>query len=190
MKNDLHTVFFSFFQIGLLSFGGGMAAMPLIQTQVVSYHKWLSLEEFTDLVTITEMTPGPIAVNASTFVGIRMGGFSGALAATAGCILPSCIIVFFLSKLYFRYGNLSIVQGILSGLRPAIVALIASAGVSIFCLAVFGSDGFAQSLSDVNIIGILLFAEAFVLLRKWHWNPIGIMLFCGLAGGVLYGCLG
>ena len=86
-------LFWSFFQIGMFSIGGGMAAMPLIQNQVVDLHQWLSLTEFTDLITIAEMTPGPIAINAATFVGIKVAGFSGAIIATIGCIFPSCVIV-------------------------------------------------------------------------------------------------
>ena len=86
-------LFWSFFQVGLFSIGGGMAAMPLIQNQVVDIHGWLTLTEFTDLITIAEMTPGPIAINSATFVGIKVIGIQGAIVATLGCILPSCIIV-------------------------------------------------------------------------------------------------
>lgn len=86
-------LFWSFLQIGMFSFGGGYAAMPLIQEQVVNQNGWLSVAEFTDLVTISQMTPGPIAVNSATFVGIKIAGLPGALAATLGCILPSCVIV-------------------------------------------------------------------------------------------------
>ena len=86
-------LFLSFLQIGLFSFGGGYAAMPLIQDQVVTRYGWLSMAEFTDLITISQMTPGPIAVNSATFVGIRIAGIPGALVATFGCILPSCILV-------------------------------------------------------------------------------------------------
>ena len=86
-------LFLSFLQIGLFSFGGGYAAMPLIQDQVVSQHGWLTMTEFTDLITISQMTPGPIAVNAATFVGSKIAGVPGSVSATCGCILPSCIIV-------------------------------------------------------------------------------------------------
>lgn len=85
-------LFFSFLQIGLFSFGGGYAAMPLIQGQVVTLHGWLTISEFTDLITISQMTPGPIAVNSATFVGMKIAGIPGAMVATAGCILPSCIL--------------------------------------------------------------------------------------------------
>ena len=172
-------LFLSFFQIGLLSFGGGMAAMPLIQAQVVDRHGWLTMAEFTDLITISEMTPGPIAVNSSTFVGTRIGGTLGAFVATFGCILPSCLIVSLLAWLYFRYQNLSYIQGTLKGLRPAIVAPIASAALPILTLALQGADG-------INWVGALLFLAAFLVLRKWKPDPIYVMLGCGVLGGVLY----
>ena len=172
-------LFLSFFQIGLFSFGGGMAAMPLIQAQVVDRHGWLTMAEFTDLITISEMTPGPIAVNSSTFVGTRIGGTLGAFVATFGCILPSCLIVSLLAWLYFRYQNLSYIQGTLKGLRPAIVALIASAGLSILTLALQGANG-------INWLGALLFLAAFLVLRKWKPDPIYVMLGCGVLGGILY----
>ena len=179
-------LFLSFFQIGLLSFGGGMAAIPLIQAQVVTKHGWLSLTEFTDLVTISEMTPGPIAVNSATFVGTRIAGIPGALVATAGCILPSCIIVSLLAWLYFRYRNLSYIQGCLKGLRPAIVALIGSAGLSILILALWGDGGMVLDPAAVNWIGAGLFLAAFFVLRRWKPDPILVMLGCGVIGGILY----
>ena len=106
-------LFLSFLQIGLFSFGGGYAAMPLIQDQVVTRYGWLSMAEFTDLITISQMTPGPIAVNSATFVGIRIAGIPGALVATFGCILPSCILVTAIARLYLKYRNMSVLQGVL-----------------------------------------------------------------------------
>lgn len=97
-------LFLSFLQIGAFSFGGGYAAMPLIQNQVVDLHHWLNLSEFTDLVTISQMTPGPIAINSATFVGTRIAGAPGALAATVGCVLPSCILVTLLARIYLNTG--------------------------------------------------------------------------------------
>ena len=96
-------LFLSFFQIGLFSFGGGYAAMPLIQGQIVKIHGWMTMSEFTDLITISQMTPGPIAVNSATFVGLRVAGYVGAVVATLGCILPSCIIVTVIVRLYLRF---------------------------------------------------------------------------------------
>ena len=130
-------LFWSFFQIGALSFGGGYAAMPLIQAQIVDLHGWLSMTEFTDLITISQMTPGPIAVNSATFVGTKIAGIPGALVSTAGCVLPSCILVTLLARLYLRYRNLTVLQDILGSLRPAVVAMIASSGVLILVQALW-----------------------------------------------------
>lgn len=106
-------LFLSFFQIGLFSFGGGYAAMSLIQKQVVDAHGWLSMKEFADVITISQMTPGPIGVNSATFVGTRIGGLPGAITATMGVVCPSCIIVLILAFIYYKYRGLSTVQGIL-----------------------------------------------------------------------------
>lgn len=106
-------LFLSFFQISLFSFGGGYAALPLIQGQVVNVHHWLSMTEFTDLITISQMTPGPIAINAATFVGMKLTGMPGAVVATLGYITPSCIIVTIIAKLYLKYREMDMLQGIL-----------------------------------------------------------------------------
>ena len=172
-------LFFSFLQIGLFSIGGGYAAMPLIQAQAVEKYAWLSMNEFTDLITIAEMTPGPIAVNSATFVGIRVAGFPGALIATFGCILPSLFIVSLLAFIYYRYKSLPMLHSILASLRPAVVALIASAGISILLQVVFGGQAFM--LQSINWIGIILFLLAFLALRKLKWNPILVMVLCGVA---------
>ncbi len=159
-------LFWSFFQIGLFSIGGGYAAMPLIQHQVVELHPWLTLEQFSDIITISQMTPGPIAINSATFVGLQLGGLPGALVATAGCVLPSCIIVLTLAYVYYRYRGLSMVQGVLAGLRPAVVAMIASAGVTLVNLSFFGADALPAGLADVDLIAVLLFAAALFVLRR------------------------
>lgn len=182
-------LFLSFVQIGLFSIGGGMAAIPLIQYQVVELHQWLTLTEFTDLITIAEMTPGPIAINSSTFVGIKIAGFPGAIVATVGCILPSCIIVSLLAWFYFKYKELTIIQGILSGLRPAIAALIASAGLSILALAVGAEKvetGYTINPGLANIASVLIFATALFILRKWKPNPFYVMLGSGIIGAVIH----
>lgn len=173
-------LFLSFLQVGMFSIGGGYAAMPLIQSQVVAGHGWLSMSEFTDLITIAEMTPGPIAVNSATFVGIRIAGIPGAVIATFGCILPSLFIVSLLAYIYYKYKNVSALQSVLSGLRPAVVALIASAGLSILGIVLF--DGNAVKLANVDWLGAGIFLAAFIILRKLKWNPILVMSLCGVAG--------
>ena len=132
-------LFWSFFIVGLFSFGGGYAAMPFIQEQVVDLNGWLTFNEFVDVVTISQMTPGPIGINAATFVGMKVSGIPGAVMATVGFVTPSCIIVLTLAYLYYKYRELSTVKGILKGLRPAVVAMIAIAGISILQMALLGS---------------------------------------------------
>ena len=170
-------LFWSFIQIGLFSFGGGYAAMPLIQGQVVTTHGWLSMAEFTDLITISQMTPGPIAVNSATFVGLKIAGVSGAIVATLGCILPSCIIVTILAKLYLKYRKLDMLQGILHSLRPAVVAMIASSGVLILITAFWGNE--QTTLLDTKWVMVGIFMFALLLLRKTKINPISVMIMAG-----------
>lgn len=172
-------LFLSFLQIGLFSFGGGYAAMPLIQGQVVTAHGWLSMSEFTDLITISQMTPGPIAVNSATFVGIKIAGIPGALIATLGCILPSCIIVTVIAKLYLRYRELDMLQGILNSLRPAVVAMIASAGISILITAFWESSA-SIALAGTKWSLVVIFAICVVLLQKVKMNPVWVMVAAGV----------
>ncbi len=180
-------LFWSFFLVGLLSFGGGYASLPLIQEQVIEIHSWLTPTEFMDVLTISQMTPGPIAINASTFVGTKIGGLPGAIIATVGCVTPSCIIVLILAILYYRFKGLTLVQGIIKGLRPAVVALIATSGLSIMLTAFFGKENFNFSLSDLNFIAVGLFAVSLFLLKKFKLNPIYVMLIAGAVGVVIYG---
>ena len=172
-------LFISFLQIGMFSFGGGYAAMPLIQGQVVTLHQWLSMEEFTDLITISQMTPGPIAVNSATFVGIKIAGIPGAVVATFGCILPSCVIVTLLAKLYLKYRNMGMLQGILGSLRPAVGAMIASAGIAILITAFLGGRA-SVSLPDTNWSLVVIFVISMVLLQKFKKNPIFVMVLAGV----------
>lgn len=171
-------LFLSFLQIGAFSFGGGYAAMPLIQNEVVTAHGWLSMAEFTDLITISQMTPGPIAVNSATFVGIRVAGVLGAIVATIGCILPSCIIVSIIAWLYMKYRKLDSLQGVLTTLRPAVVAMIATAGVAILVTAFWG--GAAIGLSTLKISAVVIFGICLFLLMKTKTNPIAVMVLAGV----------
>lgn len=179
-------LFLVFMQVGALSIGGGYASIPIIQSRVVEQYGWLSLGDFTDLITIAEMTPGPIAINSATFVGTQVGGLAGAVVATLGCVLPSAIIVSLLAFVYFRFRSLDIVQYILTVLRPAIVALIASAGLGILLLSVWGADGFTTDINAINIVSVIIFAFSMYLLRKFKLNPIAVMSGAGALGAVFY----
>ena len=171
-------LFLSFLQIGLFSVGGGYAAMPLIQAQVVEANGWLTMKEFSDLVVIAEMTPGPIAINAATFVGTGTAGPLGAVAATLGCIFPSLFIVSLLSHIYRKYKNMGVLKSVLSTLRPAVTALIASAGLLILLQVVFSDR--ARTVGNMDLLGLGLFAAAFFLMRKTKFSPILVMVLCGV----------
>ena len=174
-------LFLAFLQIGAFSFGGGYAAMPLIQAQVVTNHAWITTSDFTDLVTIAEMTPGPIAVNAATFVGNQVAGIPGALAATLGVVLPSCLFVTALAWLYQKYRSPTLMQGILQSLRPAVVAMIFGAGLTILLPTLFASGTVSFLAGNFQIRAALLFIAALICLRVWKLNPILVMVGCGCA---------
>lgn len=186
-------LFLRFCQVGLFSIGGGYAALPLIQEQVVTLTNWLTMEQFADIITISQMTPGPIALNAASFVGIQVCGNEGALqgilgsaVATAGCIFPSFVIVLFVAYMYYKYRSLSIINGILYGIRPAVVSLIASAGISILVMAFWNSG--MISLASTDFVAAGIFVLGFVLLRifKKKLSPILLILLSGLIGIAIY----
>ncbi|MBU3805151.1 MAG: chromate transporter [Candidatus Cellulosilyticum pullistercoris] len=179
-------LFLSFLQVGLFSVGGGYAAIPLIQYQIVEVHKLMTLAEFTDLITIAEMTPGPISINSATFVGTRLAGIPGAIICTLGCILPAFCICLTLAYFYYKYRKFSGVQIVLSALRPAVVALIASAALSILCLALFGVNESSIVLSEIRWIELGLFAGGLYLLRRYKVNAIAIIFGSGVIGTILY----
>lgn len=179
-------LFLAFFRIGLFSFGGGYAAVPLIQSEIVDGHKWLEMSQFADLITIAEMTPGPIAVNSATFVGQQIAGLPGAIVCTLGCIMPSFLIVLLLSWLYMKYRSLKTIQGVLTGLRPAIVAMIASAALSLLLLALFDASLFEVKMEDFRIVEAILFVGSLLLLRKTKIGPIPIIFGSGIIGTLIY----
>lgn len=177
-------LFISFFKIGLFSFGGGYAALALIQQEVVVENSWLGLGEFNDLITISQMTPGPIALNSATFVGQRVAGFPGSLAATMGCILPSAIIVGALSYFYKKYKDLDLMTDVLKFLRPAIVVMILIAGLDILKTALFDINPVAFENLNIKMLG--LFIGAFIIMQKKDYDPIKVMV----ASGAIYLALG
>ncbi|MFT4144753.1 MAG: chromate transporter [Mobilitalea sp.] len=180
----------SFLQIGLFSIGGGYAALPLIQEQVVDTNKWLTRAEFTDLITISPMTPGPIAISSAIFVGNRVAGFSGSMIAVFGCILPSFLIVLLLAHLYYKYKNLTTLQGVLGGISPAVVALIASAGMSILITTLWGGEKLNYHLSEIDYVAATLFLLSFIVIRKFKINPVWIMLGSGFISVIFFYFIG
>lgn len=171
-------LFWSFLQVGAFSFGGGYAALPLIQSIVVENNGWLTATEFTDLITISQMTPGPIAINSATFIGLQIAGPGGAIAATFGNVLPSFILVTFIAWLYTRYQRLNILQNVLLTLRPAVVAMIGTAGLVLIVGAFWGEA--TITLANLNIIAVVLFMISAFLLLKYRLNPINVMVIAGI----------
>jgi chromate transporter len=177
----------SFLQVGLFSFGGGYGILPVIQQQVVVENHWLTMQEFTDVITISQMTPGPISLNASTFVGMRMAGVPGAILATFSCVLPTSVLALIVGYYYYKYRSMTLVKGVFEGLRPAVVSLIASSGISILFLSLLGTEAVSiGSFFGLDWRAAVIFAICFFILRKWKLNPMWIMLLSGAAGVLCY----
>lgn len=181
-------LFWSFVQVGLFCVGGGYASMPLIQAQVIDVLGWLSISEFIDIFTISQMTPGPIGINAATFVGMKVAGFLGAIVATLGFVTPSFILGIILAKLFLKYGNIGVIKGILNGLRPAVVALICSAGMSFIFLALFNTEKMPINVADIDYLGLFVLIVAFIAVRK----KVGIIKILAGSGvlGLILGLIG
>lgn len=179
-------LFLIFMKIGALTFGGGYAMLPLIQEEVAA-HGWLTNEELIDFIAVSESTPGPFAVNASTYVGMETGGPAGAFCATLGVVLPSFLIILIVAKCYERFQKSKMVQGCMSGLKPAVIGLIGAAIASTGQTVLFPNGISLSSLLTVPfLISLLIFLTMLVLaLKKIH--PILIIVLSG-AVGILVGC--
>ena len=183
-------LFFAFIQVGLFSVGGGYAAIPLIREQIVNIYGMMTLEEFSDLITVAEMTPGPISINSATFVGMRIAGIPGVLICSIGCIIPSFCICLTLAHFYYKYRSVSGVQIVLGSLRPAVVALIASAGASILMLGLFQAELKEVVLGNIRYVELGIFVIALWILRKYKASAISIILGSGIVGTIIYALLG
>ena len=185
-------LFYTFFKIGLFGFGGGYGMLSLIQGEVVTRHGWVSMQEFTDIVAVSQMTPGPIGINSATYVGytavMNDGGSQflavlGSLTASFAVMLPSFIIMLAISRFFMKYSRHPRVEALFKILRPAVVGLIASAALLLMNSANFGSLG-EDNVQFLVSVGLFLFA--FIALRHFKWSPILILILCGAFGGVFY----
>ncbi|MDD3146973.1 MAG: chromate transporter [Candidatus Riflebacteria bacterium] len=170
------SLFATFFKIGLFGFGGGYAMLPLIQHEVVAApHKWLSMTDFIDIVAISQMTPGPIAVNSATYVGYTVSGSAwGAVVATLGVCLPPLIIMLLISKFYLKFRENHYMEMVFSGLKPAIIGLIAAAALTLM-----------NSHNFIDYKSALIFLAVFAA-TVYKLDPIKLILASGLAGLALY----
>lgn len=180
-------LFLQFFIIGALAFGGGYASLPLIQSTVVEKQGWLTYTEFADVLTLSEVTPGPIALNAASFAGFRTAGIAGSVAATLGCAAPSCIIVSVLAILYMKYRKGSVFSKVLTTIRPAVCAMIFSSFATVAALALFGTSAFSEiALSMLNTVSLLLFAGALLLMATKKFPPAAVIVLSGICGVFLF----
>lgn len=181
-------LFSTFFTVGLFTFGGGLAMLPLIQQEVAG-HGWMSMEEITNFLAVSESTPGPLAVNLSTYVGTETAGFLGALCATFGVVLPSFLVILIVAKMYTRFQRSRLVSGVMFGLRGAVVGLILSALWSMLPTVFF--HGCAPALKNVlkpEFLCALVISLGAVIAGLKKVNPI-IIIVCSGAAGIFCGYL-
>lgn len=174
-------LFYEFARVSIFCVGGGYASMPLIQAAVIDNHQWMTMPEFIDMFTISQMTPGPIGINAATFAGMKVAGIGGSIAATLGFVTPSLILGICLAKLFFKYGDIGFIHGILNGLRPAVVALIAGAALDFLFRALWNVDSFPTDFSavDYGSIFILLFT---LMALHFKYGVISVLAASGVLG--------
>lgn len=183
-------LFNTFFKIGLFGFGGGYAMISMIQGEVVTRHEWLSSNEFTDIIAISQMTPGPIGINSATYVGysavVNAGyshavGILGSTIATVSVVLPSFILMVLISKFFLKYQKHPIIASVFEGLRPGVVGLLAAAALVLMNRENFGTYNW-QILTS-----IILFAGTFIASYRYKVNPILLIVICGIIGYVTFG---
>ncbi|ERT46982.1 chromate transporter [Fusobacterium polymorphum] len=168
-------LFFVFFKVGLFSFGGGYAILPLMQHEVVDINKWISFKEFMDIVAVSQITPGPISINLATHVGYRIGGTLGSTIATTSVVLPSIIIVSLIVIFLKRFSKLPVVQRIFKSLRVTIVGLILAAGIALFV-----RENFIDYKSYIIFTSVLIGGLVFKI------GSITLIILSGLVGAILY----
>ena len=185
----------SFLMIGLFSFGGGYGMLSVIQGEVVTRHAWLTAAEFTDIVAVSQMTPGPIGINSATYVGytavLNATGSEalavlGSFTASFAVMLPSVVLMLIVSRFFMKYSKHKNVENVFSLLRPAVVGLIASAALLLMTKENFGSP------TDTPLqfwVSVALFVGAFVAMKFFKVSPILILLLAGVFGGVFYGLI-
>jgi chromate transporter len=185
----LFKLFYIFFKIGLFSFGGGYAMLPMIYQDIQSF-SLMKASEFSDVVAISQMTPGPIAVNAATYVGFTAAGVWGAVFATIGVSLPSIILILIVSAFLEKFKNSTIVKSVLLGIRPATVGLIASAVIffsesSIVLENFFSLEMLKNPLAYISIPGLIIFALTIFATIKFKADPILLTILAGIAGAFI-----
>lgn len=184
-------LFWTFFCIGLFGFGGGYAMISMIQAEVVTHYHWMTMGEFTDIVAVSQSTPGPIGINSATYVGYTAitdagyawyWGLMGSLTATVAVVLPSFMLMLIISKFLMKYKNHPTVEHVFRGLRPAVVGLLAAASLLLMTEENFGHHAECPWQFWISV-GLFLFA--FIGQKVYKMGPILLILLCGLTGLLL-----
>jgi len=168
-------LFLTFLKIGFFMFGGGYAGIPMVQKEIIEMRKWITPNEFVDILAIAEMTPGPIAINSATFIGYKLAGFWGGLFATIGVVLPAFLVILLVAGFFYGYRNHPTVEAVFKGIRPAVIGLIAAALFSL-------TKGGMVVDWKAGVIATLSFLA--VLFLKMH--PMWLILLCGILGLLIY----
>lgn len=182
-------LFLTFLKIGAFTFGGGYAMLPLVQEQVIA-HGWLSAEELVDFIAVSEATPGPFAVNTATYVGAEAGGVLGSVCATLGVVLPSFLIILAVSKCFEKFRKNQAVIGCMSGLKPAVVGLIAAALLSVGQTVFFASGISAAAFQQPEFFIALIIFIISAVLAFGRIHPIWVICgsaVLGVVSGVIFG---
>ncbi|RKD30877.1 chromate transporter [Thermohalobacter berrensis] len=167
-------LFLSFFKIGAFSFGGGYAMLPLIQEEVIEKNNWLTSNEFIDILAISQITPGPIAINSATFLGYRISGVLGSIVATIAVVIPSLIIILLIAHFLNKFKESKYVEWTFKGVRPVVIGLIASAGI------------FVAKDAIIDIKSLFIACGVFYIINFRRVHPILALIIAGIIGGILY----
>jgi len=173
-------MFITFFKLGLVSFGGGYAMIPLIQKEVENHH-WLSMSQFTDMIAVSAMAPGPIATNTATILGYKIAGLPGALDACLAVSLPSLLLILIIGQLFIKYQNHPIVKAAFYGLRPTIVGIIAYAAIK-FAI----SNGIIGGSNFIDVKSSIILVAAFIVLIRTKLHPAYLIILSGIVGIILF----
>lgn len=182
--NILLQLIFEFFKTGLFAVGGGLATIPFLEEMIAKYG-WFTADTLSTMIAVSESTPGPIGINMATYVGYVTAGLLGSIIATLSLVTPSIIIICLISKVLKQFQESKLIKGIFYGIRPAVVAFILSACVSIFLLTLFNVDAFQISkniFSLFNYFNIVLFIIVYMIYNKVKLNPIVVIVICAFLG--------
>lgn len=176
MKNkNILTLFLTFLKIGAFTFGGGYAMIAILENEFVENKKWLTKDEFLDMVAVAESTPGPIAINSATYIGYKIGGFFGAMFSTLGVVLPSFIIIYLISLIFDKFLKFKYVEYAFKGIQACVVYLILSAGIKMF-------KGLKKNVLSISLFSFVILAMLAISIFSINFSSVFLILICGVIG--------